>query len=199
MSKRTDQAMAVCCTVAMLIAAGCANKEVVKSEEPVLTGTAPAITAPAKVQPEPDKAIPSMTEAVKPATAPATAAIESNAQTNKASALQASLENIYFAFDSSNLSKDARDVLSNNAETLIKARPDAKITIEGHCDERGSAEYNLALGERRAKSALQYLATLGVPTERLKAISYGKEKPAVQGSDESAWAKNRRDVFVEQQ
>ena len=71
-----------------------------------------------------------------------------------------------------------------------------KVRIEGNCDERGSAEYNLALGERRAKAAQKYLVTMGVKPERLSVISYGKEKPAVQGSDESAWAKNRRDEFV---
>jgi peptidoglycan-associated lipoprotein len=71
-----------------------------------------------------------------------------------------------------------------------------KVQIEGNCDERGSDEYNLALGEKRAKSAMKYLETLGVPAERLSVISYGKEKPADPGHDEAAWAKNRRDEFV---
>lgn len=72
----------------------------------------------------------------------------------------------------------------------------AKIRIEGNCDERGSVEYNLALGERRAKAAQQYLTTLGVKPERLSIISYGKEKPSVQGNDEASMTKNRRDEFV---
>ena len=79
---------------------------------------------------------------------------------------------------------------------MLKSKLTAKIKIEGHCDERGSAEYNLALGERRAKSAMQYLITLGVSPERLSVISYGKEKPAVQGNNEEAWTKNRRAEFL---
>jgi peptidoglycan-associated lipoprotein len=73
---------------------------------------------------------------------------------------------------------------------------DVKLRIEGHSDERGSAEYNLALGERRAKAAAKYLVTMGVKPDRLSTISYGEEHPAVQGHDESAWSKNRRDEFV---
>jgi peptidoglycan-associated lipoprotein len=71
-----------------------------------------------------------------------------------------------------------------------------KVQIEGHCDERGSDEYNLALGERRAKSAMKYLTTLGIPSDRLSTISYGKERPAVPESNEAAWAKNRRGEFI---
>ena len=87
-------------------------------------------------------------------------------------------------------------MLSKNAEILLKGKPTVKIQIAGNCDERGSAEYNLALGERRAKSAQQYLITMGVAPDRLSIISYGKEKPAVEGHDEAAWAKNRRDEFT---
>ena len=109
--------------------------------------------------------------------------------------LLSDLTTIYFTFDSSGLSESARSSLSNNAELLAKGSVD-KIRIEGNCDERGSAEYNLALGERRAKSVHQYLETLGVDPDRLSIISYGKEKTAVLGSNEEAWAKNRRAEFV---
>lgn len=78
----------------------------------------------------------------------------------------------------------------------MRNNPTVKIQIEGHCDERGSDAYNLALGERRAKAALQYLVTLGIPDKRLSVISYGKEKPADPGHDETSWSKNRRDEFV---
>ncbi len=105
------------------------------------------------------------------------------------------LENIYFDFDSPTLSRDARKTLANNAERLKKAS-NVMVRIEGNCDERGSDEYNLALGERRAKSALQYLAALGVPEKRLSAVSYGKEKPVAVMHDEASWTKNRRDEFV---
>jgi peptidoglycan-associated lipoprotein len=106
------------------------------------------------------------------------------------------LNAIFFDFDSSTLSQPSRDTLSNNAAVLLKKQTGLKIQVEGHCDERGSAEYNLALGERRAKSAMNYLLTLGVPASRLSVISYGKEKPADQGHDDAAWAKNRRAEFV---
>ncbi|MBT1070754.1 peptidoglycan-associated lipoprotein Pal [Pelotalea chapellei] len=176
---------------AALISGGCANKEVVKSEEPVVT-TAPK-TEP--TQPEPPKP-------VEQPKAPAAEQQQveqpkmAEAETPKASAAEAVLETVYFDLDRSDLRQDTRDVLNRNAETLLKSQPNAKVKIEGHCDERGSAEYNLALGERRAKSALQYLLTLGVKPERLSIVSYGKEKPAVDGHDEAAWAKNRRAEFV---
>ena len=112
-----------------------------------------------------------------------------------AAELKIALESVYFDFDSSVLSQDARKKLVNNAEKLSKDGK-VRIRIEGNCDERGSDEYNIALGERRAKAAIQYLATLGIPEKRLSSISYGKEKPAVEGHDETAWAKNRRDEFV---
>ena len=113
----------------------------------------------------------------------------------RASQLQVALQKIYFDFDSYNLSDDARATLVKNAESMKKDLAD-KVRIEGNCDERGSDEYNLALGERRAKSAMDYLVTMGIPVDRLSFISYGKEKPVDPGHDESAWAKNRRDDFV---
>ena len=109
--------------------------------------------------------------------------------------MQAALEKIYFDFDSFVLSGQSRDSLSRDAKLLLK-NGSAKVQIEGHCDERGSDEYNLALGEKRAKAAMNYLVTLGVPSSQLSFISYGKEKPADSGHDEAAWAKNRRDEFV---
>ncbi len=109
--------------------------------------------------------------------------------------LQAGLAKIFFNFDSSALSQEARETLVKNAE-LIKQSAGFKVRIEGNCDERGSDEYNLALGERRAQGAMKYLIAMGVPAERLSMISYGEEKPIDPGHDEAAWAKNRRDDFV---
>ena len=126
---------------------------------------------------------------------PETAVAETAAPETEPAA-ESSFEIVYFDFDKSDLRQDSRDALSKNAALILKSFPDAKIQIAGNCDERGSAEYNLALGERRAKSAEKYLITLGVKTENLSIISYGKEKPAVIGNDEAAWAKNRRDEFV---
>ena len=99
---------------------------------------------------------------------------------------------IYFDFDKSNLKQPAVAKLDNVADVVSK-NADVKIRIEGHCDERGTSEYNLALGDRRANSAKKYLIDLGTSAERLSTISYGEEKPADLGHDEAAWAKNRRD------
>ena len=102
---------------------------------------------------------------------------------------------VYFAFDDYSLNGDAQSNLQGLAEHLKKAQT-AVVQIEGHCDERGSVEYNLALGERRAQSVKNYLVQLGVDGARLSTISYGEEKPAVEGHDEAAWAKNRRAEFT---
>jgi peptidoglycan-associated lipoprotein len=102
---------------------------------------------------------------------------------------------IFYRLDSSEVDAESQKVLTANAEILRKY-PSWVITIEGHSDERGTAEYNLALGERRAAAARTYLVSLGIPGERLKTVSYGKEFPFDPGHDEAAWAKNRRAHFV---
>ena len=106
-------------------------------------------------------------------------------------------DRVLFTTDSSEIDATAQAVLAKQAEWL-KSRPNLKVTLEGHCDERGTREYNLALGERRANAAKAYLVSLGVPAARLNTISYGKERPAVDGHDEAAWAQNRRAVTVVQ-
>lgn len=104
------------------------------------------------------------------------------------------LETVYFDYDAFTLKPAARQALERNA-TWLQANPAVKLVIEGHCDERGSDEYNLALGERRALAVKGYLTTLGVVAERLATISYGEERPAVEGQSEAAWSKNRRAEF----
>jgi peptidoglycan-associated lipoprotein len=104
-------------------------------------------------------------------------------------------EDIYFAFDKSTLTPTAQDNLLRKAEWL-RENPDATVTIEGNCDERGTAEYNLALGDRRAESAKAFLVDLGIDPMRLTTISYGEERPVDPRHNEEAWAKNRRDHFV---
>ena len=104
------------------------------------------------------------------------------------------LQRIHFDFDQFTLSPEARRILGENAEYL-KANGNLQVVIEGHCDERGSDEYNLALGESRALAAQNYLVSLGIDAKRLSVISYGEEKPLVSGHDEEAWAQNRRDEF----
>lgn len=106
----------------------------------------------------------------------------------------AGMSNIYFDFDQFTLSAEARKTLADNAKYL-KANSGTQVVVEGHCDERGSDEYNLALGESRALAAKNYLVSLGVNAQQLSVISYGEEKPAAMGSNEEAWAKNRRAEF----
>jgi peptidoglycan-associated lipoprotein len=103
-------------------------------------------------------------------------------------------EAVYFEFDSSDIKAEYRPLLEKKAAWL-KANPDARVRIEGHCDGRGTVEYNVALGEKRALRTMDYLVSLGVPAKRLSTISYGEERPAVVGQDEEAWAKNRRAEF----
>ncbi len=104
-------------------------------------------------------------------------------------------DRVFYDFDKYNLKPEARDILQRQA-TWLKKYPSVTISVEGHCDERGTREYNLALGERRANSAKNYLVALGVNPNRVKTISYGKERPAVNGSNDAAWAQNRRAVTV---
>jgi peptidoglycan-associated lipoprotein len=99
---------------------------------------------------------------------------------------------VFFEFDSAVLTRDAQDKLTNVANVLT-AHPELKVRIEGNCDERGSGQYNLALGQRRADSAKKYLAGLGVQSQQITAISFGAEKPKATGHDEEAWKQNRRD------
>ena len=105
------------------------------------------------------------------------------------------LEPVFFDYDSSDIGGAAQATLEANAEVLGRY-PTWVITIEGHCDERGTPEYNLGLGERRALTAREYLIEMGLPASRLRTVSYGKEFPFDPGNNESAWAKNRRAHFV---
>lgn len=104
-------------------------------------------------------------------------------------------DRVFFGYDSAVLSAEAQATLERQAAWL-KQNENVSVTVEGHCDERGTREYNIALGERRAASAKKYLVSMGVKASRVSTISYGKERPAVIGSDESAWSQNRRAVTV---
>jgi len=107
----------------------------------------------------------------------------------------AAADRVLFEYDSAELRPDARAILDALA-TKMQQQPQCGFVIEGYCDERGTREYNLALGEKRATSVRSYLAALGVDPARMQTISYGKDRPAVTGSNEEAWAKNRRAVMV---
>ena len=105
------------------------------------------------------------------------------------------LQTVYFAFNSSTLSDSTKETLMQNAQ-ILQEKSNLMIEIEGHADERGGREYNLALGENRANETKNYLVSLGVPAERMTTISFGKEKPIAFGHDEDSWSKNRRSNFV---
>jgi len=105
------------------------------------------------------------------------------------------LADIHFEYDRATLADEARAILERHA-LWLQSRREARVTIEGHCDERGTTEYNLALGEQRARAALDYLMSLGVAGSRLRTVSYGKERPLDPASNELAWAKNRRARFA---
>ena len=157
------------CAIMTFLIAGCASKT---------TSDEVAVKPPAEVpaQPEPtvkNTPLPKPAEPDKPV---------------------AELEKIYFDYDQYALSPKARNILSNNAEVL-KTMSDWSVVIEGHCDNRGSDEYNLALGDRRAQEVKNYLVRLGVSADRIKTNSYGEEMPVDPSSNELAWSKNRRAEF----
>ena len=127
-------------------------------------------------------------------TSPATVDSGSSEPAPGSLAAQISSGIVYFDYNMYAIKPEYRDMLRKKAD-LIKSNPKIRVRIEGNCDERGTQEYNLALGERRARAAHDYLARLGVKASQMEIISYGKERPAVKGDDEAAWAKNRRDEF----
>ena len=179
--------------VMMLFAFGCAKKQAVKSTE---TAAGPSAAAPGAEAPASGGIA---TEALKPeAPAPPAAGQQLAAAEAGAAVTQekpSPFQDIRFDFDKSVVRADAKTILSGVAD-YMKKNKGAKLLIEGHCDERGTSEYNMALGDRRAESARAYLASLGVPASALSTVSFGKEKPLDPGNNEDAWAKNRRAHFV---
>ena len=133
-------------------------------------------------------------EAARKAVAVAAAAASAEKAATFQRMLEAALKDINFDFDKSDIREADKAKLQAIAD-FLKANPDKKLEIAGHCDERGTVEYNLALGERRAHAAQAYLVGLGIAEDRLSTISYGKEKPKVAGHDEESWLVNRRDEF----
>jgi peptidoglycan-associated lipoprotein len=166
-----------------------------KSKPPVARPMPPQTTAPAPADkpPMPPEPVAEPAAPVPPEPAPAESNLRNMSldEINKNSPFQP----VFFALDSFEVDGTGKQALDANA-AILKKNPGWVITIEGHCDERGSAEYNLALGERRALAAKTYLLSLGVPADRLRTVSYGKEFPFDPGHDEGAWSKNRRAHFV---
>jgi peptidoglycan-associated lipoprotein len=114
---------------------------------------------------------------------------------NLSELFEQNVKDAYFDFNKSDIRADARDNLAKTAE-FLRSYPQIRVTIEGHCDERGSTEYNIGLGERRAQAAKNYLISLGIPTDRMDTVSWGKERPFCTEHDEACWQQNRRAHFV---
>ena len=159
------------CSISICFTLGCAKKSTVREEpaEPVIEEE-PVEPTPAEEPVKPPKE-----EATKPIVEPK----------------QITFRKIYFDFDKYNLRNDARMALDVNVK-ILKENPDIILMVEGHCDERGTIEYNLQLGKKRAESAKDYITASGIDSYRLKTISFGEEKPLDFGHTEKAWAKNRR-------
>ncbi len=117
--------------------------------------------------------------------------VNGDSDSNKAGGLST----VYFDFNSSGLREDTKSTLEGNVK-FLKDHADVKVQVEGHCDERGGVQYNLALGERRAKAVKSYLVAMGISSKRISTISFGKERPVSFGHDESSWSQNRRGNFV---
>jgi len=173
MSRNSVRFVMAALLIGAALAAGCAKK----APEPAPAPPAPEVVAPPTPTPPPPP---------EPTTPPPPAPSGVKSE---------DFQPAYFDYDSHNLRDDARAALDKNAGVL-REHPEAAITIEGHCDERGTVEYNQALGERRAQAARDFLTAAGIDAGRISIISYGKERPFATGSDESAWQQNRRAHFV---
>jgi peptidoglycan-associated lipoprotein len=173
---------------------GCAKKTVVKEEATATKEKAATVEQAPTVKDQKEKAVNAdVSEKEKPLTDMASK--EQAASGAEETAKEKALADINFDFDKYSLRPEAREILKGHAAWLTNNKY-YKLVIEGHCDETGTTEYNLALGERRAAEAMKYLVGLGVDAKRMKTISYGKEMPLDPGHTEEAWAKNRRDRFV---
>jgi peptidoglycan-associated lipoprotein len=173
-----------------LMAAACAKKTVAKAPTPVVPAPVAAAATPVRTPP-PSRPAPTQT-----ATTPTPRSQYPDAATQKRiNELLAKIEDAYFNYNEATLRPDATKTLNADATELrdiIKDYPAYKLTIEGHADERGSAEYNMALGDKRAESAKDYLVQVGISQTQLNILSYGKEKPVCAEHDEACWQKNRR-------
>jgi peptidoglycan-associated lipoprotein len=175
--------------IAALVAVGCAKKKTLKSEG---GAGAPGAAAPGTGDGASMKESPVGPDAGGRAEAPGSAAAAGVSVTEETKSM---FDDVRFDFDKSEVKEDGRKT-SRVVADYLKKNPRAKLLIEGHCDERGTSEYNMALGERRATAVMTYLVSLGISKTVLSTVSFGKEKPLDPGNNEEAWAKNRRAHFI---
>jgi peptidoglycan-associated lipoprotein len=187
---KTQYMACVAIVAVSLLWTGCKKKVAAKTPPPpapISTPAAPAPVREARQQPAPQQPVQRASSA--PSRMP-DAATRARIQD-----LLDRIQDAYFDYDKHNIRPDAESALRSDAQTLaeiIRQYPDFKLTVEGYCDERGSEEYNMALGDARAKQAKDYLAGMGLPNEQLRTISYGKDRPVCNDHDEDCWQKNRR-------
>ena len=186
------------CVMGLLIGSlalfGCPKRPEVMQAAPSAPGPVAAPTpAPAPPAPAPAPEV----RVTPPPPAPAPAPTPPAVVQETVKVAEVTLFDVFFDFDKSNIRNDQKAAIDNDV-TALKADVTLKVLVEGHCDERGTVEYNLALGERRAKAVKDYLVAAGIPADRISVISYGKERPFVLGHDEAAWKWNRRGHFVVQ-
>ena len=186
--RRLTTIVGVVLVLLSVLAAGCARRQ------PPVAGPAPPPTAPVVTAPAPP-APPSRVEEALPV--PPEPIAEDSIANRSLDELNrdSPFKPVFYSLDGADLDEAGRAIATANA-ALMKKYPTWVVTIEGHCDERGTAEYNLALGERRAVAVKTYLVSLGIAPDRMRTVSYGKEFPFDPGHDEGAWAKNRRAHFV---
>ena len=190
MTQRTAVTLALVAVLATVAACGG------KKRPPAVTGTGSTVSVPS---PTPDPGYGAGTSTTPPLTDDFSPIADSTPTLTDwdptAGEGQGPLADIHFGYDQAGLSEEARSTLEKHALWLQNHR-DAKVVVEGHCDERGTVEYNLALGEQRARAAHDYRKSLGVAEDRLRIVSFGKEKPLDPGQNEAAWARNRRAHFT---
>lgn len=195
--KKTYELALVAVAALGVISAGCAKKKVAVATPPTpapaaQTPSTPRATPPARRQAAPTR------QAAAQQPAPRVPSAATKARIDE---LLAKIEDAYFDYDKHTLRPDAITALqadSTELRDILKDYPDYKLTIEGHCDERGSEEYNVALGDQRARAAKDYLTMVGIPSDQLTLVSYGKEHPVCSDHDEACWQKNRRIHIVAQ-
>jgi peptidoglycan-associated lipoprotein len=195
---KSFKSFAITMALLALVAAPACHK---KTPSPVV---APSVDTSPGVPPIPPtvttataQTVPTETDFVSPKTDTVATEVLPNdiGELNRVAQARGYIQDAFFEYNDSTLTADAQTALTSSA-TWLKKNPQYNLLIEGHCDERGTEQYNLALGDRRANQAKEYLVTLGVDTGRIRTVSYGEERPFDPGHDDAAWAKNRRDHLV---
>ncbi|MCX8031007.1 MAG: peptidoglycan-associated lipoprotein Pal [Thermodesulfovibrionales bacterium] len=184
-------------TFGVFLIFGCSQKKVAPTQEPSgvqnqlpIDKKDERLIAP-QIKDEPKKIPPQQTEIMEKEIIKAQPGI----MEAKIRELQSSLKDVYFDYDRYDIKEEAKGIIRELAQ-LMQKNKDIKVIIEGHCDERGTNEYNLGLGDKRANAVKNYLMSLGIPSKRIETVSYGEEKPVCRESTEACWSKNRRAHFV---